>query len=166
MFCWKYQFCYWVPLTYWQLKQVHLFTCPTCLPQPTCLVYASYQCSCFVYVSFCELTCLEQSTSLRYLWSKAIYVLLLSIIDIEKNRLLKVCYVPTTRDASCKAFLLRPFTVLTRQTRQAVRAIEQSISLYVYAQCQSFFSSSLIQWTKSQNVCHLHALSAQSYNCE
>ncbi len=38
-----------------------------------------------------------------------------------------------------RPFLLQPFTVLTRQTRQAVRAIEQSISLDVYAQCQSFF---------------------------
>jgi hypothetical protein len=39
---------------------------------------------------------------------------------------------------------LQPFTVLMRQTRQAVRAIEQSISLDVYAQGQSFFTS-LIQ---------------------
>jgi hypothetical protein len=55
-------------------------------------------------------------------------------IDIEiENRLLKVCYVPATSAASSKAFLLHPFTVLMRQTRQAVHAIKQSIFLDVYA---------------------------------
>ncbi len=50
--------------------------------------------------------------------------------DIErKNRLLKVCYVPDTCAASSKAFLLQPLTVLMRQTRQAVRTINQSIFL-------------------------------------
>jgi hypothetical protein len=52
------------------------------------------------------------------------------------NRLLKVCYVPTP-SANFKRqsfffffiFLLRPLTVLMKQTRQAVRAIKQSILL-------------------------------------
>jgi hypothetical protein len=35
-----------------------------------------------------------------------------------------------------RLFLLRPFTVLTRQTRQAVQAIKQSISLDVYVSTQ------------------------------
>ncbi len=47
-------------------------------------------------------------------------------IDIErrKNRFLKFCYVPTTSAAHNRLlfilFLLRPFTVLMKQTRQAV----------------------------------------------
>ncbi len=57
--------------------------------------------------------------------------LLSSIIDIKrKNRLLKVCYVPTT-SATFLAFfpflLLWPFIVLMKQTRQAVCAFKQSI---------------------------------------
>jgi hypothetical protein len=43
-----------------------------------------------------------------------------------------VCYVPATNAAKTKFFLLQPFTVLMRQTRQAVRAIKRSISLDVY----------------------------------
>ncbi len=60
------------------------------------------------------------------------------IIDIErrKNRLLKFCYVPATSSAYNRLlfflFLLRPFTVLMKQTRQAVHAIKQSIFLDVY----------------------------------
>jgi hypothetical protein len=50
--------------------------------------------------------------------------------------LLKVCYVPATSAASSKVFFLfftlQPFTVQTRQTRQAVCAFKQSISLDVY----------------------------------
>jgi hypothetical protein len=58
-------------------------------------------------------------------------------IDIKrrKNRLLKFCYVPATSTAQNRLLffflLLRPFTVLMRQTRQAVRAIKQSIFLDV-----------------------------------
>jgi hypothetical protein len=49
-------------------------------------------------------------------------------IDIErKYRLFKVCYVPTTSTAFFLSFLLRPLTVLMRQTRQMVRTINQSI---------------------------------------
>jgi hypothetical protein len=47
------------------------------------------------------------------------------------NRLLKVCYVPTTR-AVLIAFLLPPLTVLMKQTRQPARAVKQSIYLDVY----------------------------------
>jgi len=54
-----------------------------------------------------------------------------------KNRLLKFCYVPATSAAHNRLlfflFLLRPFTVLMKQTRQAVRAVKQSIFLDVYA---------------------------------
>ncbi len=48
------------------------------------------------------------------------------------NRLLKVCYVPTTSTGLkrlCFFLLLRPLTVLMKQTRQVVRAIKQSTSL-------------------------------------
>jgi len=59
------------------------------------------------------------------------------IIDIErrKNILLKFCYVPATSAAHNRLllfFLLRPLTVLMKQTRQAVRAVKQSIFLDVY----------------------------------
>ncbi len=51
-------------------------------------------------------------------------------IDIErKNRLLKVCYVTTTSAAFLASYLLQPLTVLMRQTKQPVRAINQSIFL-------------------------------------
>jgi hypothetical protein len=63
-------------------------------------------------------------------------------IDIEslKNRLLKVCYVPATSASlprvsfffSFLFLLLRPLTVLMKQTRQAVQAVKQSIFLDVY----------------------------------
>ena len=55
-------------------------------------------------------------------------------IDIErrKNWLLKFCYVPATSAAHKILFFLRQFTVLMKQTRQAVRAIKQSIFLDVY----------------------------------
>jgi hypothetical protein len=54
-------------------------------------------------------------------------------IDIEshQNRLLKVCYVPAT-SASSKAsfyFFMWPLTVKMKQTRQAVRAVKQTILL-------------------------------------
>jgi hypothetical protein len=58
-------------------------------------------------------------------------------IDIEslQNRLLKVCYVPATSGGlprvsfffSFLCLLQWPFTLLIKQTRQAVRAIKQSI---------------------------------------
>ncbi len=54
------------------------------------------------------------------------------IIDhryLKKSRLLKFCYVPAASAAFSKAFWQQPITVLTRQTRQAVLAINQSIFL-------------------------------------
>ncbi len=57
------------------------------------------------------------------------------IIDIKslQNRLLKVFYVPATRVSLNRLlFLLRPLTVLMKQTRQAVCTIMQSIYLDVY----------------------------------
>jgi len=50
------------------------------------------------------------------------------VIDIEslQNRLLKVCYVPATSAGLPRLFLLGP---LMKQTRQAVRAIKQSVLL-------------------------------------
>ncbi len=57
-------------------------------------------------------------------------------ISKGKNRLLKFCYVPATSAAHNSLlfsfFLLQPFTVLIKQTRQAVCAIKQSIFLDVY----------------------------------
>jgi hypothetical protein len=53
-----------------------------------------------------------------------------------KNRLLKFCYVPATSAACSRLlfflFLLWLFTVLMKQTRQAVRTIKQPIFLDVY----------------------------------
>jgi hypothetical protein len=57
---------------------------------------------------------------------------LIEVIDIEslQNRLLKVCYAPTTSAGLPRLlFLLPPLTVLMLQTRQAVPAIKQSILL-------------------------------------
>ncbi len=51
--------------------------------------------------------------------------------------LLKVCYVPATSSvliALFTSFLLRPLTVLMKQTRQPVHAIKQSIYIDVYGQ--------------------------------
>jgi hypothetical protein len=51
------------------------------------------------------------------------------------NRLLKVCCVSATSTvliAFFLLFLLRPLTVLMKQTRQVGRAIKQSIYLDVY----------------------------------
>jgi hypothetical protein len=48
------------------------------------------------------------------------------------NRLLNVCYVPATSTCLNRLlffFLLQPLTVLMKQTRQAVRAVKQSILL-------------------------------------
>jgi hypothetical protein len=61
-------------------------------------------------------------------------------IKSHKNRLLKVCYVPATSTDlprvsfffSLSFLLLQLLTVLMKQTRQAVRAIKQSIFLDVY----------------------------------
>ncbi len=56
-------------------------------------------------------------------------------IDIEslQNRLHKVCYVPVTsaglNGLLFFSFLLRPLTVLMKQTRQVVGAVKQSILL-------------------------------------
>jgi hypothetical protein len=63
---------------------------------------------------------------------------IVSNIDIKslQNRLLKVCYVPATSAGLSRLsfffyFLLRPFTVPMKQTRQAVCAIWQSILLWL-----------------------------------
>ncbi len=59
-------------------------------------------------------------------------------IESLQNRLLNVCYVPATSAGlprvsfSFLFLLLRPLTVLMKQTRQAVCAIKQSIFLDVY----------------------------------
>jgi hypothetical protein len=53
-------------------------------------------------------------------------------IEITKNRLLKVCYVPATStgfQGFFVLFLMQPLTVLRKQTRHAGRAIKQSILL-------------------------------------
>jgi hypothetical protein len=69
--------------------------------------------------------------------------------DIEslQNRLLKVCYVPaTSANLQRLLFLLRPLTVLIKQTRQAVRAIKQSIllrCLWFHSILLSSFSSTV-----------------------
>jgi hypothetical protein len=51
------------------------------------------------------------------------------------NRLLKVCYVPSTSAVLIvffSSFLLRPLTVLMKQRRRLVHTIKQSIYLNVY----------------------------------
>jgi hypothetical protein len=53
-------------------------------------------------------------------------------IESLQNRLLKVCYVPATSVHLPRLlfiFLLQPLAVLTKQTRQAVQAVKQSILL-------------------------------------
>ncbi len=63
-------------------------------------------------------------------WSNCKFVESVGAIDIEwrKNRLLKFCYVPVTSAAHNRLlFLLWLFTVLMKQTRQAVCAVKQSI---------------------------------------
>jgi hypothetical protein len=63
------------------------------------------------------------------------------IIDIKslQNRLLKVCYVPAPNASLPRLlFLLQPFTVLMKHTRQAVLVIKQSI-LDVYGLCPMHF---------------------------
>jgi len=60
------------------------------------------------------------------------FELFVEISSLIEYRLLKFCYVPPTSATSFKAFLaflLQPLTVLMRQTRQAVRAINPSIFL-------------------------------------
>jgi hypothetical protein len=65
--------------------------------------------------------------------------LTIDIVSLQ-NRLLKICCVPTTSASLPRVrfffsflFLLQwPFTVLIKQTRQAVHAIKQSIFLDVY----------------------------------
>jgi hypothetical protein len=57
-----------------------------------------------------------------------------STIDIEtlQNRLLNVCYVPTTSASLNRLlffFLLQLLTVLMKQTRQVVHTIKQSMLL-------------------------------------
>ena len=55
---------------------------------------------------------------------------LIAQISNDKNRLLKVCYVPATSASLPRLlFLLRPLTVLMKQTRQAVCILNQSILL-------------------------------------
>jgi hypothetical protein len=65
-------------------------------------------------------------------------------IERRKNRLLKFCYVPATSAAHNRLlffiFLLRLFTVLMKQTRQAVHAVKQSIILDVYGPIKLFMS--------------------------
>jgi hypothetical protein len=67
------------------------------------------------------------------------HIILASCVDIihryrkSLNRMLKVCYVPTTSavlTALVSSFLLRPLTM--KQTRQPVHAVKQSIYLDVY----------------------------------
>ncbi len=78
-------------------------------------------------------------------------------IDIErrKNRLLKYCYVPATSAAHNRLlfflFLLRPFTVLMKQTRQAVRTVKQSLFLDVY-ECMILLTVSLINFANGDKV--------------
>ncbi len=70
-------------------------------------------------------------------------------IDIKrrKNRLLKFCYVPATSAAHNRLlfflFLLWPFTVLMKQTRQAVCAIKQSMFLDVYDKTSGVVTTTL-----------------------
>jgi hypothetical protein len=67
-------------------------------------------------------------------------------------------------------FMLRPFTVLMRQTRQAVRAIKQSISLDVYALFilveYAFFNAPTPFWTavKDSITNHFNQLNKSATN--
>jgi hypothetical protein len=86
------------------------------------------------------------------LWSCQ-YFALIRAIDLErqKNRLLKVCYVPTTSAGLPRllfSFLfMQPLAVLIKQTRQAVRAIKQSIYLDVY-DSSTFIKCLFVTWNQ------------------
>ncbi len=84
------------------------------------------------------------STCLLFLCVNCIYITpkQLTKVSLEHrygrspNRLLKVCYVPASSAVLIAFFssqlLLRPLTVLMKQTRQPVHTIKQSIYLDVY----------------------------------
>ncbi len=61
--------------------------------------------------------------------NNADFVRLIDILSLQ-NRLLKVCYASATSTRlPMLLFLLRPLTELTKQTRQVVCAVKQSIFL-------------------------------------
>jgi hypothetical protein len=101
----------------------------------------SYSCGLFALLSACFCLCLL--LALIFVEVDCLQKKCHEHIDIEslQNRLLKVCYVPSTRAGlrrvsfffSFLFLLLQPLTVLMKQTRQAVCAIKQSIILDVYA---------------------------------
>jgi hypothetical protein len=85
-------------------------------------------------------------------------------IDIKslQNRLLRVCNVPATSASlprisfffSFLFLLLRPLTVLMKQTRQTVRAVKQSIFLDVYGTNLIVdWHSCLNSWQLNLNLC-------------
>ncbi len=96
-----------------------------------------------LFTFFCKTSYLNEEVN-RTEPSPSVSVICISAwtIDIEslQNRLLKVCYVPATSAGLLRVsfffsflfLLLRPLTLLMKQTRQAVRAIKQSIFLDVY----------------------------------
>jgi hypothetical protein len=106
------------------------------------------ECSATVLGGNAKRTCLEGSIS-SFFDIKCLWV---EVIDIKrKNRLLKVCYVPTTSTpfGPFSLFLLQPLTVLMRQTRQAVCAINQSIFL------RCLWSRYITQITSTYSKCSL-----------
>jgi hypothetical protein len=62
--CCEYYLLLVLPQKYWLLKWAHLFTLPACLVSPTAFFVAATA----VELDFFKLICLEQSSSLRYLW--------------------------------------------------------------------------------------------------
>jgi hypothetical protein len=83
----------------------------------------------FAFVHYVAPLCLQWPLALPF---PAAFAGSIGHIDIEslQNRLLKVCYVPTTSASLNRLlFLLRPLTVLMKQTRKAVRAIKQFVLL-------------------------------------
>ncbi len=75
---------------------------------------------------------INQSIFPRCLWLAPglLFWLGAQISKVSKNRLLKVCNVPSTSAGlNTLLFLLQPLTVLMKQTRQAVRIVKQSIFL-------------------------------------
>jgi len=91
---------------------------------------------------------------LRHLWTSRIilrssYTLTINIK--RQNRLLKVCYVLATSAGLPRLlFLLRPLTVLIRQTRQEVCTINQSVLLKCLWHWQSFFGKNV---SNSDRLC-------------
>jgi hypothetical protein len=66
--CCEYYLLLVLPQKYWLLKWAHLFTMPACLVSLPAWFVAATSTLVLLKLIFFKLICLEQSSSLRYLW--------------------------------------------------------------------------------------------------